>query len=181
MKKPNIKRDDFTWLEDGRNGECHILEASDKLQAAHAALKTARANERKAFDDFAVTVETGRKAERVRALQEYQLVKEKLEAAHTHVRAAQSDLDCMFRHNDNVSGWQMRGRVESVKVDGKHKPKSTNQQGQTVDVCKDEYIRQRQAKSLNTHNAAAGAVARKHGFTTAQVKRAAERGKWVDG
>lgn len=76
---------------------------------------------------------------------------------------------------------QTEGRVKSVKADGKHRPKSKNAKGQTVDVCKDDYIQQRQAKSLNTHNAAAGVVARKHGFTVGQVKRAAERGKWFTG
>ena len=76
---------------------------------------------------------------------------------------------------------QVKSYEHLLDETGTHLRAKRNKQGQTVDVCKDDYIRQRQAKSRNTHNAAAGVVADKHGFTLAQVKRAAERGKWFVG
>jgi len=62
--------------------------------------------------------------------------------------------------------------------EGKHKQKTPNANGQTVDVCKDRYIELRNGKTYKTKNAAATKCAREYGFTPAQVAAAATRGKW---
>jgi hypothetical protein len=61
------------------------------------------------------------------------------------------------------------------KPDGTHTRATLNKDGQTVDVCRDDYIR---LVKINKRGAA-GIAGRKHGFTAGCVREAAKRLNWM--